>query len=57
MDEEGSSNEEFWEVQTMRIFLNACVAAVILAIAAALVLNVAVQEPVSVAFTTSGVRL
>jgi hypothetical protein len=41
----------------MRIFLNACVAAVIIAIAAALVLNLTVQEPVSVAFSTSGVRL
>jgi hypothetical protein len=40
----------------MRTFIVACVAAAVIAICAVLVLN-RIQEPVSVAFTTSAVRI
>ena len=40
----------------MKVFLGACVAAAIVAVVAAIVLNHA-QEPVDVAFTTSAVRI
>ncbi len=40
----------------MKVFLTACAFAIVIAIGAVFVLN-SVQEPVSVAFTTSGVRL
>jgi hypothetical protein len=40
----------------MRVFLFACVAAVVIAVVGAVGLNF-VQEPVSVAFSTTGVRL
>jgi hypothetical protein len=40
----------------MRIFVTACLAAVVLAVVGAIVLD-HIQEPVSVAFTTTGVRL
>jgi hypothetical protein len=44
------------EKLTMRIFLTACVAAAVIAVVAALVLNT-FQESASVAFSTSAVRL
>ena len=40
----------------MRTFIVACIAAAVLAICGLLVLN-QIQEPVSVAFTTSAVRI
>ena len=40
----------------MKVFLTASAVAIVIAIVSVFVLN-AVQEPVSVAFTTSGVRL
>jgi hypothetical protein len=40
----------------MRAFLTACAAAVVLAAAGAIVLDL-VQKPVSVAYSTTGVRL
>jgi len=40
----------------MRVFLFACVAAVVIAVVGAVGLN-AIQKPVSVAFSTTGVRL
>lgn len=40
----------------MLIFVTACIAAIVLAVIGVVVLN-HVQEPVSVAFTTAGVRL
>jgi hypothetical protein len=40
----------------MRSFITACIAAIVIAVVGAVVLN-QVQEPVSVAFTTVGVRL
>ena len=40
----------------MRSFLIACIAAVVVAVIGALALN-SVQEPVSVAFTTTAARL
>ena len=40
----------------MRIFVSACIAAVVLAIIGAIVLD-HLQEPVSAAFATSAVRL
>jgi hypothetical protein len=40
----------------MKVFLTSCVVAIVIAVAAVFVLN-SIQEPVSVAFTTSGVRL
>jgi hypothetical protein len=41
----------------MRAFINACIAAALIAVIAAIVLNIAVQEPSSVAFTSNAVRL
>jgi hypothetical protein len=41
----------------MKSFLAACVAIAIIAITGAVILNFMVQEPVSTAFATSGVRL
>lgn len=41
----------------MKSFLAACVVIALIAIAAAVVLDAAVQEPVAKAFATSGVRL
>lgn len=40
----------------MRIFVTACIAAIVLAMIGAIVLD-HVQEPVSVAFSTASVRL
>lgn len=40
----------------MNVFLTACAVAIVIAVVSVFVLN-AVQEPVSVAFATSGVRL
>jgi hypothetical protein len=40
----------------MRIFVTACLAAIVLAVVGAIVLD-HMQEPVSVAFTTAGARL
>jgi hypothetical protein len=40
----------------MRTFVVACIAAAVIAVCAVLVLN-RIQEPVSVAFTTSAVRI
>ena len=40
----------------MRNFVTACLAAIVLAVVGAIVLD-HIQEPVSVAFTTAGVRL
>jgi hypothetical protein len=40
----------------MRAFIVACIAAVVIAVCAVVVLN-SVQEPVNVAFTTSAVRI
>lgn len=40
----------------MRAFIVACIAAVVIAICAVVVLN-SFQEPVNVAFTTSAVRI
>ena len=40
----------------MRVFIVSCIAAAVIAVCAVLVLN-RVQEPVSVAFTTSSVRI
>jgi hypothetical protein len=40
----------------MRTFIVACIAAAVIAVCAVLVLN-RIQEPVSVAFTTSAVRI
>ncbi len=40
----------------MKVFLTACAVAIVIAIGSVFVLN-SVQVPVSVAFTTSGVRL
>ena len=40
----------------MRIFLTACLAAIVLAVVGAIVLD-HIQQPVGVAFTTAGVRL
>jgi hypothetical protein len=42
--------------RAMKVFLVACVAAAIVAIVAAVILD-QVQEPVDVAFTTSAVRI
>jgi hypothetical protein len=41
----------------MRAFLTACLVAALVAVAAAAVLNKAVQQPVKEAFATSAVRL
>jgi hypothetical protein len=41
----------------MKSFLAACAAVALIAIAADVTLNTFVQEPVSTAFATSGVRL
>jgi hypothetical protein len=41
----------------MRSFLSACIAASVIAVAAAAILDVAVQESAATAFSTSGVRL
>ena len=41
----------------MKSFLTACVAVVLVAFTGAVILNTVVQEPVSKAFATSGVRL
>ena len=41
----------------MRSFLLACLTIVVIGILAAVILDDAVQEPASVAFSTSGVRL
>ena len=41
----------------MRVFLAACVAAAVIAIAAAVVLDNFVQEPVSVAFALPSARI
>lgn len=41
----------------MRSFLWACLAIAVIGILAAVILDSAVQEPVSTAFSTSGVRL
>ncbi len=49
----GMEPREDWN---MKVFLTASAVAIVLAIVSVVVLNV-VQEPVSVAFTTSGVRL
>jgi hypothetical protein len=40
----------------MRIFVTACLAAIVLAVVGAIVLD-HIQEPVSAAFTTTGARL
>jgi len=40
----------------MRVFVTACIAAAVIAIVAALALN-SIQEPASVAFSTSAVRI
>ncbi len=40
----------------MRVFLTACVIAIVIGLAGAYVLNL-YQQPVSVAFSTSGVRI
>jgi hypothetical protein len=40
----------------MRAFIVACIAAVVIAVCAVIVLN-SFQEPVNVAFTTSAVRI
>ena len=40
----------------MRIFVTACLAAIVLAVVGAIVLD-HIQEPVSAAFTTAGARL
>lgn len=42
---------------TVRSFLRACLAVVVIALVAAGILHYVVQEPVSVAFSTSAVRL
>jgi hypothetical protein len=41
----------------MRSFIAACVAAIVIAVTAAAILDTAVQESASVAFSTSAVRL
>jgi hypothetical protein len=41
----------------MRSFVAACVVAIVIALAAAAILETAVQESVTAAFSTSGVRL
>jgi hypothetical protein len=41
----------------MKSFLTACVAIALIAISGAVILTTLVQEPVSTAFATSGVRL
>jgi len=41
----------------MRSFIAACVVAIVIAVGAAAILNTALQESVSVAFSTSAVRL
>jgi hypothetical protein len=41
----------------MRSFVAACVVATVIALAAAAILDTAVQQPVTVAFSTSAVRL
>jgi hypothetical protein len=41
----------------MRSFIAACVVAIVIALAAAAILDTAVQEPAAAAFSTSAVRL
>jgi hypothetical protein len=41
----------------MRSFISACIAASVIAVAAAVILDTAVQESAATAFSTSGVRL
>jgi hypothetical protein len=41
----------------MKSFFTACIAIVVIAVTGAVILNTLVQEPVSKAFATSGVRL
>ena len=50
-------SEKVVESAPMKSFLTACVAIVLIAVTGAVVLNTLVQEPVSKAFSTSGVRL
>jgi hypothetical protein len=45
------------EVPDMRIFIDAVIAAAFIAVVAAVVLNLAVQRPVGVAFSSDAVRL
>jgi hypothetical protein len=40
----------------MRVFITACIAAAVIAVLAAMALNT-IQEPASVAFSTSAVRI
>ena len=51
-----SSHMSFVRMMTMRVFLASLTAAVIIAVAAAVVLDT-FQKPASVAFSTSAVRL
>jgi hypothetical protein len=43
--------------KTMRVFISACLVAVIIAVGAAAVFDRIVQEPSSTAFSTSAVRI
>ena len=49
-------NDNFRKEAVMRIFVTACVAAIVLGVVGAIVLD-HLQEPVSVAFSTASVRL
>jgi hypothetical protein len=49
-------HDNFRKEAVMRIFVTACVAAIVLAVVGAVILDY-LQEPASVAFTTAGVRL
>jgi hypothetical protein len=49
-------HDNFRKEAVMRIFVTACVAAIVLAVVGAIVLD-HVQEPASVAFSTASVRL